>query len=162
MTPDGNEPETLWRTWHAAVKRPDVVAALEQVRAEVESRIHARAPICELSGRCCNFDAYGHRLYVTGLEIAWLLAHAPQPELWQARLTPEGACPFQIQRRCTVHLIRPLACRSFFCQKGTEDWQRQLHEHFLASLRELHDRFALPYRYMEWRAGLGEALASGA
>jgi Fe-S-cluster containining protein len=159
MTTSADDTAQLWRAWRAAVLHPDIVAALEQTRSELAGRIHTRGPVCEMSGRCCNFDAYGHRLYVTGLEIAWLLSTAAAPSLWQSRLTPTAACPFQVERRCSIHTIRPLACRSFFCQLGTEDWQQQLHEEFLGSLRRLHDRFALPYRYMEWRSGLADALA---
>lgn len=31
-----------------------------------------RGPVCWASGRCsCNFEKFGHRLYVTALETAW-------------------------------------------------------------------------------------------
>ncbi|MEP0844685.1 MAG: hypothetical protein HRF43_18450, partial [Phycisphaerae bacterium] len=37
----------------------------------------ARSPVCWNSGACCNFGAYGHRLYVTTLEVAYYLAGGP-------------------------------------------------------------------------------------
>ncbi len=37
-------------------------------------------PICQLSGRCCRFQEYGHTLFVSSLEVQFLLDHAPEPE----------------------------------------------------------------------------------
>jgi hypothetical protein len=50
-----------------------------------------------------------------------------------------------------------MGCRVFFCQEGTQGWQQELYEQFLAELRRMHEDRGLPYRYMEWRAGLREA-----
>jgi hypothetical protein len=47
----------------------------------------------------------------------------------------------------------------FFCQQGTEQWQQDLYEHAMTRLRSLHETHALPYRYMEWRAALREAIS---
>ena len=54
-----------------------------------------------------------------------------------------------------------MGCRVFFCERGTQQWQNELYEAFLARLRALHDDLDLPYRYMEWRGGLEEAEAAG-
>ena len=56
---------------------------------------------------------------------------------------------------------RPLGCRVFFCQQGTEDWQHELYERFLARLKALHEQYDVAYRYLEWRAALAEAAAAG-
>lgn len=171
-----------WQAWRQAVAGEPVRRAVAAIFADIDQQIAARRPTCWLSGRCCHFEAFGHRLYVTGLEIAWLLAeladtanspvaaagdsHAPADTIatassqspWQARLEPKGLCPFQVNKLCTVHAIRPLGCRIFFCQEGTDVWQHELYEEFLTRLRRLHDGYALPYRYMEWRMGLASAL----
>jgi Fe-S-cluster containining protein len=152
--------KTPCRVWRAAAGRPEVDAALRNLWADLEARVQAHGALCAASGRCCRFDRYGHRLYATGLEIAWLLAHLPpgQQTAWPARLTPRGDCPFQNRLRCAVHPNRALGCRIFFCRPDTQDWQHEVYEEFLAALRRLHERFDLPYRYLEWRAGLAEAL----
>lgn len=152
-----------WRTWFDAGARPDVDDAIRAIYRQVEAAIAARQPTCWISGRCCNFNQYGHRLYVTGLETAWMLgrlesAHADGLGDWPARLTHDGPCPFQVNGLCCVHAIRPLGCRLFFCQEGTQDWQHELYERMQAQLRRVHERFDLPYRYAEWRHMLGEAL----
>jgi Fe-S-cluster containining protein len=66
----------------------------------------------------------------------------------------QGGCPFQADNLCAIHTIKPLACRIYFCDRTAQTWQQELLERLLASLRALHDRHAIPYRYMEWRAAL--------
>lgn len=56
-----------------------------------------------------------------------------------------------------MHLIRPLGCRVYFCEQGTEGWQQDTTERFLDRLKQLHAEHDLPYAYMEWRHGLAEA-----
>lgn len=179
-------PAALWASWFDAADG-DAGDLLRELLADLDNQVRARGPTCWTSGRCCNFDAYGHRLYVTGLEIAWVLsrldvsppessaaqgssADSPSqtprrlPILSAKTMEPDAqplpaACPYQVDKLCSIHAIRPMGCRVFFCQEGTSQWQNQLYEEFLGRLRSLHDQRAIPYRYMEWRAGLREALA---
>jgi len=60
----------------AAATDRAVVAALESVFADTAVAISSRGPACWASGRCCNFEAAGHRLYVTGLEAAYTVVRA--------------------------------------------------------------------------------------
>ena len=174
-----SEDSECWRVWHQAAIIEPVHGAIAAIYADLDREIAARSPTCWISGRCCHFEAFGHRLYVTGLEIAWFLAkldvagggaagvssaapsqrsNAESPLLnWQTRLQPAGLCPFQVSKLCGVHAVRPLGCRIFFCQEGTDVWQHELYEQFLSRLRRLHDEQGLPYQYMEWRMGLAEA-----
>lgn len=65
--------EAIIESWlHAAGLGP-AAAELERVYADAAAAIAARGPACWASGRCCNFDQAGHRLYVTGLEAAYCL-----------------------------------------------------------------------------------------
>ena len=153
-------------------------AAIRALYADLDAAVAERGPVCNASGRCCRFEEFGHRLYVTGLEIAWFLQEAgsrasavgdatqqaahqdlPLQQLASASepqtLTPN--CPYQIDGLCSTHTIRPLGCRVFFCEEGTEDWQQDTTERFLDRLKQLHTEHDLPYAYMEWRAGLAEA-----
>ena len=72
------------------------------------------------------------------------------------RVRGAASCPYQVDGACSVHTVRPMGCRVFFCQAGQEAWQRDLYERMLGELRRLHERFALPYRYAEWRGLLAE------
>ncbi|MEM9347150.1 MAG: hypothetical protein AAGB26_11095 [Planctomycetota bacterium] len=149
--------------------------------ADLDAAVAERRPVCNASGRCCRFEEYGHRLYVTGLEIAWFVrALAPpvsknndadtpcvvESSFTLRQLKPTASyqppaitpnCPYQIDGLCSTHAIRPLGCRTFFCEEGTESWQQETTERFLDRLKALHAEYDLPYAYMEWRAGLAEA-----
>lgn len=142
--------------WLAAACNPAIAAELEGVYAYIQAQVESRAPVCEQSGRCCNFEEYQHRLYVTGLEAAYTLKRLESPlvnaEISAAR--ERGGCPFQIQKRCGVHSIRPQGCRIYYCDPTAQGWQEELCERTLAEVRRIHDRHGIPYRYGEWRAML--------
>lgn len=154
-----------WQAWLKAATSSTIDDALRDMYQRVDDAIAARGPTCWISGRCCNFNAYGHRMYVTGVEIVWVLKKATEPSSHKATrglkvddVDLQGACVFQINGMCSIHDIRPLGCRVFFCQEGTQGWQQELYEDFQRELRLLHDNHHLPYQYMEWRAGLKECL----
>lgn len=149
--------------WHEASGRDEIDAAIRGLYADIDQAVAERRPVCNASGRCCRFEEYGHRLYVTGLEIAWFLRQLADDggqngndfRLQQAASSP--SCPYQINGLCSTHTIRPLGCRVFFCEQGTEAWQQDRTEHFLNALKQVHTQHELPYAYMEWRVGLAEA-----
>jgi len=153
----------LWRQWSDFAARPEIHAALTTLYADIAAAIAQQGPTCWVSGKCCKFDSYGHLLYVTGLEIAWMLQQPQAREVLSTGVDatvdgPEGACAFQLKGLCSVHTVRPLGCRVYFCQQGTQDWQNALYEQFLDRLRKLHDDLGIEYRYMEWRGGLKRAV----
>lgn len=167
--PDPSSRAAVWTAWQHAAAQPGVDTALRHLYAEVDAAVAAKGPTCWTSGKCCKFDEFGHRLYVTGLEIAWFLgqveagsaddesASAPPGIRLPQFAEHAGACPYQINGLCSTHTVRPLGCRIFFCQRGTEAWQQDLYETFLTRLRELHETHGLEYRYMDWIAGLDAA-----
>ena len=134
-----------------AAGRPDVRAAVDQVYAQLQSEIDLRRPVCVVSGRCCRFEEYGHRLYATTLELARFVMDlkTPSQSAWDGR-----GCPFQINKLCSVHAIRPFGCRIFFCDASSTQWQQDLYERLHTRLRTLHDDLAVPYHYVEWRYAL--------
>ena len=180
-----DDPKALWSAWRSFAANVRIDSRIQSLYLDLDARVRARGPTCWTSGKCCNFDEYGHRLYVTGLEIAWVLerveaaspgsggavemaqpaaAQSP-PQSRSLSLLPsrsaqpsKGPCRFQAGKLCGAHAIRPMGCRVFFCQEGTSDWQHELYEEFLNRLRVIHDEYGIEYRYMEWRAGLDEAV----
>jgi hypothetical protein len=70
LPPDAAE---LAAAWSGAAWDPRIDAALRAMHDEVAAEVAARRPVCLPSGRCCRFEEYGHRLYVTGIEAAWCL-----------------------------------------------------------------------------------------
>lgn len=144
-----------------ASRRGDVARAVDALYRDLQEQIDQRKPVCIVSGRCCKFEEFGHRLYVTTLELAAFAAQLPAhpSTAGQARRgTEEVGCPFQIGKLCGVHAIRPFGCRVFFCDSTAQEWQQEQYAIFHARLKALHERLAVPYFYVEWRAGL-KALA---
>jgi len=47
-----------------------------------------------------------------------------------------------------------MGCRLFFCDSTSTDWQRDQYEQFHTQLKRLHETFAVPYYYLEWRTAL--------
>lgn len=140
--------------WIDASKRPEIAAELEAVYAMIADQIEARGPACWASGRCCNFEKTGHRLYTTGLEAAYCVSRV-QSGLTVARIESAlagGGCPFQDANLCGVHGIKPSGCRVYFCDRSAEEWQNDLSERALRQIRAIHDRGKVEYRYSEWRS----------
>jgi Fe-S-cluster containining protein len=150
-----------WGAWRKAAMEPAVAGRIEGMLAGLAADVAARGPTCWSSGKCCNFNAYGHRLYVTGLEVAWTIgqiaADAGLRKLLDVPVDLKGACPFQVDGLCGVHLMRPMGCRVYFCQKGTQEWQNDLYEKYQRQVKAIHDEYGLPYLYAEWRGLLTES-----
>ena len=154
-----DENAQLRDAWLAAATNPAIASELEAVYTLISDQIEARRPLCEVSGRCCNFEKHGHRLYVTGLEAAYTVAK--RQELGQqhtrddvAQARARGDCPFLVDKMCSAHAIKPLGCRVYFCDPTAQDWQQELSERTLDMVRTIHDRHQIPYRYGEWRGML--------
>ena len=110
----------------------------------------ARAGRCQACGRCCDFPAYDHRLFVTPPELAYLAARLGTRKL---RAMTTGRCPYQQGTVCTVHEHRFAACR-IFCCAGDPDFLSVLSEKVLKQLKALCEEFQVPYRYQDLRAAL--------
>jgi Fe-S-cluster containining protein len=142
-----------------AAARADVREAVGRVYADLQTEVERRRPVCIASGRCCRFEEFGHRLFVTTMELAAFVYGLPD-------LNPRGpipspaspwdgtGCPFQVRKLCGVHAIRPFGCRMFFCDATSTGWQNQAYERFHARLKALHEDLNVPYRYIEWRAAI--------
>lgn len=157
MTPEA-------RAWLQAVRDERIAIELDAIYTFTAAAIESRGPACWASGRCCNFAQTGHLLYVTGLEAAYTVGHLPADRAQNlsaealAAAIAQGGCSFQAANLCSVHTIKPLGCRVYFCDRSAQQWQQDLTESMLTRLRSLHDRHAIPYRYGEWRQMLGQFL----
>ncbi len=164
---------------HAA-GRSAVAAAVGEILARADADIAARKPVCNSSGRCCHFEEYGHRLYVTAAELAFFAeaigappaqGHSKEPgrppakslplPLFQPNGSVAAGCPFQVEGLCTARTARPLGCRIYFCDANAQSWQGEVYERYHGELRALHERLGLPYAYTEWRNALAQLLEQG-
>ncbi len=130
---------------------PAFRAAMERLYVELDAEIAARQPVCLNRGLCCDFERYGHRLYVTTVELAYFVASAD----WRPQAgDPTGNCPYHQAGGCVARSVRPAGCRIFHCDPDAHAWQGPLTERILDRLRQLGAQFGVPYTYVEWGAAL--------
>lgn len=128
-------------------RRPEVVRAMRSFYAEADREITDQNATCRNQGECCRFGEFGHRLYVTTLEIVYYLATGSLPPPVTA-----DACPHSLDGRCHARERRPLGCRVFYCDPHAEHWQGPLSERRLARLKVMHEELRVPYTYVDWMA----------
>jgi Fe-S-cluster containining protein len=134
-------------------------AELRAIYDDLDAEVARLGPVCELSGRCCRFDEYGHTLFLSAPEAALLLADAPSP----VRPLDRGAsCPWQDEKgRCTAREARPMGCRVYFCDPAYQAHAPALSEAFIARLKRLTNSLGLPWNYAPLHHHLRLAEAAG-
>jgi hypothetical protein len=137
-TPPPNDPDRtrVEPGWHAE---------LVDLYSELDREVARLGPICELSGRCCRFQEYGHTLFVSAPEVWFLLGRAPRP---QRPLDRGESCPWQDEKgRCTARNGRPLGCRVYFCDPTYQHVGQEVSEKFIGRLKHLTQDHGLPWNY---------------
>lgn len=132
------------------------LASVAELYDELAAEIAAHHPICTNRGACCRFGEFGHRLFVTPVELAYFMGTS---EGSIRRPETDQECPYQRGGLCTAREGRPTGCRIFFCEPRSGPWQPPMTERTLRRLKNLHDRFDLPYLYLDWMRAL-EGLAA--
>ena len=133
---------------------PELIADVKAFYADVDAAIAAHKPVCINRGLCCRFGEYGHKLYVTDVELDFFIAQRGANVL---PVASGEACPYQLDGKCTAREERPLGCRIFFCDPDAQSWQPAEYERFLARLKELGRKHGVAYRYREWLSALQDA-----
>jgi hypothetical protein len=144
----------------AHLDRDDLAVATAGFYADVDTAIVAHAPLCRNRGHCCEFDTYGHKLYVTTVELIHF-AHGNRRHWPPSPTDPQSAihnqqvsCPFRVRGLCTARDHRPLGCRIFFCDPAARPWQGPEYELRLADLKRIGAAFGVEYLYTEWLSAL--------
>lgn len=124
---------------------PVLRAQLQEVYARLEREIQRASPRCEISGRCCRFEEYGHTLFLSAPEAVLLVADAPGP----VRPLDEGlTCPWQDRAgRCAAREARPLGCRVYFCDPEYQERMSELAEEYVRVLKRLTEANGWPWSY---------------
>jgi Fe-S-cluster containining protein len=104
---------------------------------------------CTACGNCCDFDAYGHRLYVTAPEMLFFERFVgPSLQPMQS-----GVCPYRVNGKCTVYPYRFSGCRIFDC-KTDPLAQNRLCEESIRRFKKICETHNLPYRYVYLKEAL--------
>lgn len=120
----------------------DLRAELSAIYADLEAEIAGLSPSCQACGRCCDFGAYDHELWLTEIELAALVSdHGLKVPV------SSQTCPYMDGKHCTARSGRALGCRTYFCRLPAEVVEE------------------LTWRYLEriraWRKEVGATLQHG-
>ena len=132
-----------------------LVGRVDEIYGWLDSQIRdnrSSAGVCEACGKCCDFDSFDHRLFVTTPELMYLAA-----KLGGEKLRPMngGRCPYNVAGKCSIYEYRFAGCR-IFCCKGDADFQRSLSESFLNRVKSVCLESGLAYRYLDLPTALSE------
>ena len=129
---------------------PPLIAAVANIYKWIDAQITAAGQTCDACGKCCDFDTFDHRLFVTTPELIYFAsAMAPAP----IKPMPTGTCPYNTQGKCSVYPHRFAACRIFAC-KGNPDFQSKLSENAIKKLKALCEQHAINYEYKQIKTAL--------
>ena len=132
--------------------------ALEALYEELDRELPRWGFTCSASGNCCDFDAYGHRLYVSRLEAEHFFRQAPPTRANQdARQCPAWGP----DRLCTARAGRMLGCRTYYCPPYPRGVPEELHSRYDQRIKALHERFGLPYAYRDITAWAADRWPAG-
>jgi len=101
------------------------------------------ARVCDACGKCCDFESFDHRLFVTPPELMYLAAKLGAENI---RPMTTSRCPYNIGGKCTVYEYRFAGCRIFCCKADT-DFQSRLSESALKKFKSICTEFRIPYLY---------------
>ncbi len=126
------------------------VRRMADLYRRVDAEIDPHQSLCVLRGHCCDFRTHDHVLYASAIEVRYALdalqksgEQIPQPE-------DTDLCPFWHEGICHARDIRPLGCRTYFCDPSWQERGHELHERFHRELQQIHIELGLEYRYEPW------------
>ncbi len=138
-------------------KNEQIVARVSEIYKWIDEQLLASNLIagrCLACGKCCDFEKYEHRLYVTTPEIIFFADKIGKANIKQMT---KGQCCYQIDGKCSIYAHRFAGCR-IFCCRGNMVFQSELTEAVLKRFKALCEEFKIPYQYVELSAALKIAL----
>jgi Fe-S-cluster containining protein len=131
-----------------------IAEAVEDLYQWIDNQVADKRLSCEACGRCCDFEAYGHKLFVTTPELVHLRHYLSGENI---KSMTGSRCPYQYNNKCSIHRSRFASCRIFNCSgvdEASVDFQSELSEQALAQLKNICATYNLPYRYTELSSAL--------
>jgi len=121
-----------------------VVKKVAEIYDWIDHEIQKQNYHCKNCGKCCDFEIFDHRLFITTPELIYLTE-----KLYPDKVRPmaDSICPYNEESNCTIHANRFAGCRIFFCT-GDKDFQSRLTEEALKKFKSICIEYKVPYRYI--------------
>ena len=136
-----------------------LIERVSDIYAWVDSQLREggdAAGRCEGCGKCCDFESFDHRLFVTMPELMYLATMLGADKI---KSMPGGRCPYNVEGKCTIHEYRFAGCR-IFCCNGDRDFQSELSESALKKLKSACEELQIPYRYSDLARALNNFMGT--
>ena len=104
---------------------------------------------CKACGDCCDFEKFGHRLYITSVELVYFTEKMKH----DLHKMDNNVCPYRSDGKCTVYPYRFAGCRIFACGRN-EDIESDLSEKSLQKLKQIGEQHIIPYQYTDLKTAL--------
>ena len=102
-------------------------AELDAIYADLDRELPRYKFVCQASGDCCDFEAFGHRLYVTTIEAEYFFRNSPQKRFNE----DAKQCPaWGADRMCKARAGRMLGCRTFYCGTNKNADPNEIYERY--------------------------------
>jgi len=128
---------------------PSLLSDISTLYQRLDEQIARMGQFCQACGHCCDFESFGHRLYLTTPELLYFAHHVGHP----LKPMTGGVCPYRIDGQCSVYPFRFAGCRIFQC-KGDPTRQGDLSEAAITQFKHLCDTHQLAYRYMDLKTAV--------
>ncbi len=135
-----------------AAVRGEIVKKVSEVYEWIDSQLAEGVRLageCTACGRCCDFEAFGHKLFVTSAEVL----HFSAAHGGALKEMTGGRCPYNVGGRCASYESRFAGCRIFSCTADA-DFQSGLTEAAIKRFKSLCVEYNVPYRYMDIASAL--------
>ncbi len=124
--------------------------ALGQIYARLDQKLKSLEANCDACGRCCRLVEHDHELWLTDVEMVYLLvAEGFKP------ISSQGVCPYLVDDLCSARKGRALGCRVYHCGMDTVVLQK-ISDTFLREILEVARGIGLEPTYGELLATLEE------
>jgi Fe-S-cluster containining protein len=109
---------------------------------------------CKACGKCCDFESWGHRLYVSTPELAYFAAGRIAENIRPMR---HGLCPYNLNGKCQAYDKRFIGCRVFLCE-GDNDVEAELSNKSLEAMKRISNDCGMIWRYADLKTALNELI----
>ena len=126
-----------------------IIKDVTEIYRWIDEQVAQFGGSCKACGNCCDFEVFGHRLYVTTPELTHF-QHTVGPEIKEMQA---DVCPYRIDGKCSVYPYRFSGCRIFSCG-GDSRQESLLSEKVVRKLKSLCTTYNIPYYYVYLKGGL--------
>ena len=127
-----------------------IIERVESIYQWIDQQLSQLDTSCRACGNCCDFESFGHKLYITTPELLYFQHHLEEP----VKAMTADICPYRIDGKCSVYSFRFSGCRIYSCQ-GDSEKENELCELVIGKLKSLCDKHDIPYHYVYLKNALG-------